>query len=162
MLFHRSGQVAIQAALLLAKEARPEPRRIRELVPKLGVPAAYLAKVLHELARAGVLRSVRGPAGGFQLARPAREICLWHVLAAVEPVAQWDTCLLGLGACSENSICPLHNDWIGIRNQIVALLQRKTLAEIAAEAKQRNCCRLIVGAPPLRIPHPGFTSGQPG
>lgn len=152
MLLHRSGQVAMQAALVLALEVPAAPRRARELGLQLGVPPTYLVKVLHELARAGVLRSVRGPAGGFQLARPAREIYLWDVLAAVEPVAQLKTCLLGLGACDGEVTCPLHNDWAQVRNQLVALLQKKTLADIAAEARQVDCFRLGAGAPPQR-PH---------
>ncbi len=147
MLFHRSGQVAVQAALLLAMEALSTPRPTRHLGPQLGVPATYLAKVLHELVRAGVLRGVRGPAGGFQLARPAREIYLWDVLAAVEPVGHLETCLLGLGACTGEPACPLHHDWTQIRNQIAALLRRKTLADLTAEARRAGCCRLIVEEP---------------
>lgn len=161
MLFHRSGQVAVQAALLLAMEPQPEPRRVRELVPKLGIPAAYLAKVLHELARAGVLKSVRGPGGGFQLARPAGEISLWHLLAAVEPLGQWGSCLLGLGVCDVEATCPLHNNWIPIRDQIVALLQTKTLADIAVEAKQRSCHRLSAGASQLNMSHLDVTPKRP-
>lgn len=153
MLFHRAGQVAMQAALLLALEAQTAPRRARELGLQLGVPPTYLVKILHELARAGVLHSVRGPAGGFQLARPAQEICLWDVLAAVEPVGRLGTCLLGLGACPGETTCPLHNNWAQIRNQLVALLQKKTLADIAAEAKQASCLRLGTDAPPPHAPY---------
>ena len=54
MLFHRAGQVAMQAALVLALEAPATPRRARELGLRLSVPPTYLVKVLHELARAGV------------------------------------------------------------------------------------------------------------
>lgn len=157
MLFHRAGQVAMQAALLLAMEAPSTPRRTRELGPQLGVPATYLAKILQQLVRTGVLHSVRGPAGGFQLARPAREMCLWHVLASVEPVGQLESCLLGLGTCTEEATCPLHNDWVQIRNRIVALLQKKTLADIVAEAKRASCCRLIAGAPQPYTSHLEFT-----
>jgi len=156
MLFHRSGQVAMQAALVLALEAPSAPRRARELGLQLGVPPTYLVKVLHELARAGVLHSVRGPAGGFQLARPAQEILLWDVLAAVEPVNQLGTCLLGLGACTGENTCPLHNDWAHVRNQLVALLQKKTLADFAAEARQASCLPLGVGVTQPPSPHPVF------
>lgn len=153
MLLHRAGQVAMQAALLLAAEAPVGPRRARELGLQLGVPPTYLVKILHELARAGILRGVRGPAGGFQLARPAREICLWDVLAAVEPVGQLGTCLLGLGACTGEATCLLHNDWAHVRNQLVGLLQKKTLADVAAEARQAGVFRMSASAPPLPAPH---------
>lgn len=158
MLFHRASQVAMQAALLLAMETPSVPRRTRELGPQLGVPAAYLAKVLQQLVRTGVLRSVRGPAGGFQLARPAQEICLWDVLAAVESVGRLGTCLLGLGACTGETTCPLHNDWALVRNQLIALLQKKTLADIAAEAKQASCLRL--GTEAAQPPAPRLATTQ--
>jgi Rrf2 family protein len=49
-----------------------------------GVPAAYLAKHLQALARAGVLETVKGPRGGYRLARPATEITLAHVVEAID------------------------------------------------------------------------------
>ena len=100
---------------------------MREIAAELGVPATYLAKVLQSLTRAGLLRAMRGPGGGVQLARSPREIYLWDVLSAVEPVGEFERCFLGLGRCNDVNPCPLHEVWAPIRNQILTMLQTKSL-----------------------------------
>ncbi|OFV84771.1 MAG: hypothetical protein A2620_05575 [Acidobacteria bacterium RIFCSPHIGHO2_01_FULL_67_28] len=111
---------------------------MREIAAGLGVPATYLAKVLQGLTRAGLLRAVRGPGGGVQLARPARDIRLWDVLAAVEPVGEFERCFLGLGECDDAHPCPLHESWGPIRARLLEMLQARSLDEFAAEAESRG------------------------
>jgi len=135
MLYRRSGQLALQATLLLALEPHGGPRRIRELARDLGVAATYLTKVLQNLTRVGLVRAYRGPGGGIQLARPAHEIYPWDVLSAVEPVAEFTRCLLGVRQCSEVTPCPLHSVWAPARARIRQILQTKSLSEFAAEAQ---------------------------
>jgi Rrf2 family protein len=136
MLYRRSGQLALQATLLLALEPHGGPRRIRELAADLGVASTYLTKVMQNLTRVGLVRAYRGPGGGIQLARPAHEIYPWDVLSAVEPVAEFSRCLLGVRQCSEVTPCPLHSAWAPTRDQIRQILQTKNLSEFAAEAQR--------------------------
>jgi Rrf2 family protein len=72
----------------------------------LGVSEAHLAKVLNRLTRAGLLRSMRGPSGGFSLARPPGEILLLEVYEATEGPLQAPTCLWDTPKCARES-CPL-------------------------------------------------------
>jgi Rrf2 family protein len=65
-----------------------EQERSHQLARRLGVSATYMAKVLTQLARAGLIRSVRGPRGGFCLARPPDAITLLDVAEAVGETAQ--------------------------------------------------------------------------
>ena len=141
MLYRRSSQLALQAALYLALEPEGTSRRVREIATELGVPATYLAKVLQGLTRVGLLRAMRGPGGGVQLARSAREIYLWDVLSAVEPVGEFERCFLGLGRCNDLNPCPLHEAWAPIRNQILTMLQTKSLLEFATEAQEKGLLR---------------------
>ena len=67
-------------ALLPSDKALPAAK----LAEFHGVPAAYLAKHLQSLSRAGIVESVSGPKGGYRLARPPADITLWDVVAAVE------------------------------------------------------------------------------
>jgi Rrf2 family protein len=66
---------------------------------RLKVSEHHLAKVHQRLVRAGLVRAIRGPHGGFQLARPAREITLLEIVQAVEGPFAPTTCLLGRTAC---------------------------------------------------------------
>lgn len=85
------------AGLLAADPARRRPAR--DLAATLGVSQAHLAKVLQRLARAGLVHSVRGPAGGFVLRRPAGEIALLEVYEAVMGPLRPSPCLLGRRSC---------------------------------------------------------------
>lgn len=131
MFYRRSAQVAIQAAIHLALAPADRVVPVRDLAELTGVRATYLTKVLQILTRAGLLSSVRGPGGGVQLSRPAQEITLWQVLAAVEPVGEFERCLLGLRRCSEEKPCALHEAWAPVRERLVESFQSRTLWEVA-------------------------------
>jgi len=144
MIYRRSGQLALQASLLLALEPAGTPRRVSEIAAELAVPRTYLAKVLQGLTRVGLLHAVRGPGGGVCLARSAREIHLWDVLSALEPARELELCFLGLGQCNEAQPCPLHEAWGPIRADILAMLQTKSLWEFASEAREKH---VLTGRP---------------
>lgn len=147
MLFRRAAQVALQASLLLALEPDDTPRRVRDLADELHVGATYLAKILQNLIRVGLLRGVRGPGGGVQLARPAQEIHPWDILAAIETAGEFEQCILGLRTCDDLHPCSLHAAWTPIREQILAMLRSKSLWEFALDSQKK-------GLLPWTVPFP--------
>ncbi len=70
-----------------------------DIAQHLGASAHHLAKVMHQLSKAGLLNSRRGPGGGFSLARPAEEITLLEVYQATEGPVQASGCLLNQPVC---------------------------------------------------------------
>jgi Rrf2 family protein len=74
----------VHACTLLAAVPLDRALPAAKLAEYHGVPAAYLAKHLQALARAGVLETVKGPRGGYRLARPAAEISLLDVVEAID------------------------------------------------------------------------------
>lgn len=134
-MFHRRAtKLAVDVLLLLALEPRGACCPVRELAARLGVPATYLAKIVQDLTRRGLLLGVRGPGGGLRLARPAGETSLWEILSAVEPAAELENCFLQVGRCDAEHPCPLHEHWQLIRSQIEGMLRSTTLGEIALKA----------------------------
>lgn len=69
-------------ALLELAHAHPQPVRVADLARRRLIPRPFLARLLTELAHAGVVVTARGPAGGVALARPPAEIPLWEIVAA--------------------------------------------------------------------------------
>lgn len=136
MFFRRPTQVALDASLFLALEPEGSSRPVREIADALGVPATYLAKVLQSLTRTHLLRSVRGPGGGVQLARPAREIRLWDILSAIDTLDGFECCMLGLRHCNDLHPCPLHTVWAPTRDRILHMLKTKNLREFATDAQR--------------------------
>ncbi len=105
-----TAQYAIRAVVHLALHGREEPLRVDAIAEALEVPRNYLSKTLHALARAGVLRSGRGPRGGFQLAEDPQALTLARVTAPFDDVGT-RRCLLGRTTCNWNNPCSVHPRW---------------------------------------------------
>lgn len=86
MVRNKAVSYALMAMVDIAERSAGDPPgevQAADVATRLGLPTAYTAKVLSSLARASLLRSDRGPRGGFQLARDPRDISLYDVLQAV-------------------------------------------------------------------------------
>lgn len=141
MLCRRSGQLALQATLWLALQPEGTVRRVREIAAALGVTPTYMAKIVHSLTRVGLLRAVRGPGGGVKLGRPARDVRLWDVISAIEPLGDFEYCLLGLNRCSDVDPCPVHEHWKAMRQVLLEKLQTETLWDFASRMAGKGLVR---------------------
>src|ERR1051325_6877188 len=75
------------------------------------IPESYLERLLTSLRRAGLIRSVRGPSGGHELARSADQITLGDVWDALEGTQSIGTCLDDDGSCTVSPACSLQDVW---------------------------------------------------
>jgi Rrf2 family protein len=87
-----STEWVLHAATALAQLGPGGTASAAQLAAHYDVPAAYLAKQLQALVRAGVLSAATGPRGGFRLARPAEQITLLQIVEAVDGTAPFYTC----------------------------------------------------------------------
>ena len=135
-----SGKYAIRAiAYIAAREQPDQPIAAAEVAEAEDIPPYYLAKVLQDLARAGVLESVRGRNGGFRLVRPPESIHVLEVLDAVENIKRLTSeCVLGLDQCNDEVSCPLHNTWKAFRERLLARLDRLTVADLVVELARKR------------------------
>jgi len=102
------------------------------------LPSPVLGKVLQELVRKGLLESRRGPGGGFRLARKPQLITLRDVVAAIDGLDQFVECAVGLEGCSDESPCPLHDTWKGLRAEMLSYLEATTLADMATAVARKK------------------------
>jgi Rrf2 family protein len=120
---------ALRAAIELAA-AQGNRVTAEQLAQAQGIPGKFLETILTHLRRSNIVRSQRGPDGGFWLARPAGEISLAEIIRAI------DGQLLGIrGERPENvsysgSAEPLQRVWIALRANERAVLEKVTLADI--------------------------------
>lgn len=131
MLISKTSRYALQATALLAErweDGRPVP--VGDVVAGLDVPRNYVSKILHQLARAGVLVSERGPKGGFRLAQPPAEITLAQVVRPLEPTFSDRHCLLGRPTCSNDDPCAAHADWQQLSADLNRFLDETTLGDL--------------------------------
>jgi Rrf2 family iron-sulfur cluster assembly transcriptional regulator len=121
------GDYASRALLSLALHAEREgPTSVRDIAERTGLPQPYLEQILLALKGAGLVRSKRGVGGGYVLARPATEITLADILAAVDGPL---TTLLGEHDHCEGH-CVLQEVWVGVSDETRQILERFTLAEL--------------------------------
>jgi Rrf2 family protein len=104
---------------------------VKDIVGKVDVPGPYLAKILHALAKAGVVRAKRGYRGGFMLARPAGQVSIAEIADAVEGESWLGGCMLGFTQCTEDRACPAHTLCKGERAKVRSFLESLTLRDVA-------------------------------
>lgn len=131
MILSKATAYGIRALAYLASHPDLRLCGLQEIANHERIPPVYLRKVLGELRRHRMLRSVKGIHGGYELARPPEKITLWEIFRVLEPDPYLDECILGRGLCSVTGSCTLHEDWQRLRREIVGFLQRKTIGEIA-------------------------------
>ena len=86
----RKTLLALEAVIDIAFNARPEPVQAKEITSRQGVPQRYLEQVMQQLVRAGILKGVRGPRGGYRLAKERRRISVGDIVRAAEAVEEED------------------------------------------------------------------------
>jgi len=117
--------------------ARPE-RQINApvLAAETRLPQATVAKVLKSLAHAGIVSALRGAAGGYRLARPAREISVAEVVAAIDGEIGMTQCSIHEPTCERTEFCPTRPHWQRINVAISQALAAVTLAEMTLSQSQ--------------------------
>lgn len=123
-------EYALRAVAYLGQN--PKPRTTQEIARVTRVPAAYLAKVMQSLCRAGIVNSQRGIHGGFTLSRSPDELTVLETVNAVEPIQRIRECPLGLAAHGTH-LCPLHRRLDEAMAQVERAFRESTLSEILAE-----------------------------
>ena len=129
-MISKTDQYALRAVLHLAQRVEDGPVGAAAIAQGLGLPANYLSKILHDLARAGVLRSERGPRGGFRLAKPASELSLAEVIAPFNSFMKQRTCLLGREQCSDETPCRVHERWSQAADPIIEFFNHTAIADL--------------------------------
>jgi Rrf2 family protein len=129
-----TAEYALRAALYIAQHATPEQLvRTDQVAEALGVPRNYLSKILHILAKQGVLLSSRGVQGGFRLAHPVDEVVLTRIIEHFDPIVPQRTCILGRLECSDRNPCPAHGRWKGISEEVRSFFNKTTVGDLLRE-----------------------------
>tara|TARA_Y100000031_G_scaffold70598_1_gene78253 strand:- start:391 stop:831 length:441 start_codon:yes stop_codon:yes gene_type:complete len=131
MIYSRPCEYALRALTYITVNSDSELIRTQEIAEAEGLPAPFLAKLLQQLARSGILVSVKGPKGGFGLARPPKEISLLEVVTAIDGEDGFMRCAIGLAECTDTAPCPLHDTWKPLRDQILDYMAGRSLSNLA-------------------------------
>lgn len=144
----RLNRLTDYAVVMLAHMSRPERPRVNpaieamgrravtaaEMAAESGVPQPTVAKLMKQLAHAGILTSQRGATGGYRLARLPAEITVAEIIAALEGPIALTACVDGrAGECEVENLCPMRGNWDKVNRAIRLALNSVTLADMAME-----------------------------
>ncbi len=139
MLFTPSSRYAILALSFLAGQEPEKPLPVSAIAENAGVPSKFLAKILIMLKNHQILRAVKGPGGGYYLARPPNQIRLLDIVQTIEsPHHAATQCVLGLDMCSDDHPCPLHSEWKKFKDEVDLKIHQLTIEELSDKLKEKR------------------------
>jgi FeS assembly SUF system regulator len=135
----RLSRMTDYGVVLLNYLAQDEAQRSTapELAVRTGLPAPTVAKILKALARADVIAATRGAQGGYALERPADEVSVAEIIAALDGPVALTACVEGSDDnCAVERLCPLAGGWNRINAAVKTALDSVTLADLIADSGQ--------------------------
>ena len=137
MKLTKKSHYAVKALLDLSLDSEHKPISVNTIAQRQDLPAPYLEKILIEIRRAGLIKSIRGAQGGYQLALPPDEIAIAHILIAVgdkiEPLANKT---YGDNDSAEDWVTS--SLWRRLNHKLVDALYEITLADLYYDARSRQ------------------------
>lgn len=131
------GRYAVTAMLDLAIHAGDGPVSLADISERQGISLSYLEQLFAKLRRNELVRSVRGPGGGYQLNREQQDIDVAQVIDAVNESVDATGCGHN-GGCQDGDICLTHHLWCDLSSQIHEFLSQISLADLMARKDVRT------------------------
>ena len=131
-MISKTAEYAIRAMASLNQLSKGELVGAGALSATSGVPANYLSKIMHTLGRAGFVTSVRGPGGGFRVAKSASRMTAYDVVQLFDDLEGKRRCFLGNKTCSAATACAAHHLWSGVWEKYEQFLHRMTLDRLGS------------------------------
>ena len=135
MIITRATEYSIRAVLHMAGRHPVAVVSKQEICDAAGITPAFLTKILQPLIRKGIVRSKRGVAGGFALARDPGQITLLDVMRAVDEPLALNVCLMEGHNCDREAGCPVYGLWSEAKEKIEEIFSRESVADLARKAQ---------------------------
>lgn len=137
-IYSKSTQYAVSMLTQIARPGKEKVSSVRDVSSATGISEPTVAKTLQLLVREGLLESRKGPGGGFYLVVSPELLSLGRIVRAVEGKEPFSECVAGLQTCSEDNICPLHDKWKIVKEELINFLDSTTLQEMVLAVENRN------------------------
>ncbi len=130
----RKTMLALEAVLDVAYNARPDPVQSKDITARQGIPQRYLEQVMQQLVHQSVLKGVRGPKGGYTLARERRRITVGDVVRIIDRLAaEADSEPISKAELGDKVVAPL---WAETQDAILSRLDEITMEDLCRRARK--------------------------
>jgi Rrf2 family iron-sulfur cluster assembly transcriptional regulator len=157
------GRFAVTAMIDVAMNGTRGPVTLAAVSERQRISLSYLEQLFGKLRRHGLVDSVRGPGGGYNLARPAEQVSVADVILAVDEPIDATQCG-GRENCHDDHRCMTHDLWAALNAHLFSFLRSVTLAQLVAEQRQKQAEKQDVSvmqdhrSPPARVSEPAVVS----
>lgn len=139
---------ALEAVVDIAFNARPDPVQSKEITKRQGIPLRYLEQVMQQLVHGGILKGVRGPRGGYRLARERRRITAGDVIRVISAADAEEETEIFASDIGQNVVGPL---WEEAQAALLAQLDAVTLEDLCQRALEKGRVEAPVDASHFEI-----------
>jgi Rrf2 family iron-sulfur cluster assembly transcriptional regulator len=140
------GRYGLRAVINLARSNHTRPVTIGSIASEENVSSEFLEQIFFKLKKAGLIRSIRGPGGGFVLNRTPGDISVQDILVAVGETHGFTPCTIRRKAlCEKAEACAAHDIWTGLQKTVDDYLTSVTLKDILAKNGKKSFANLEAG-----------------
>ncbi len=144
MQIPRRVDYGLRAAIYLSTQDPERSCSLTEIARQQGIPRKFLEKIIQNLIHSGLVKSKRGPDGGYTLARSPGEISFQHIIEALEGPIAVNVCMDQHLSCDHFPRCTMFGVWSDIQRKVVDVFSHTTLADL-----QRTPCQLLTASSSL-------------
>ena len=131
-MFSKSCEYGLRAIIFIAQQTTKKNKvGLNMISEEINSPQAFTAKVLQQLTKNNIIKSIKGPYGGFVIEEDKMETKLSEVVRILDGDSIYTGCGLGLKQCDANSPCPLHYRFVEIRNNLRTMLENTSIRSLA-------------------------------
>ena len=132
-MFSKACEYGIRAMLHVAHKSQAKERvGVKDIAKAINSPEAFTGKIMQQLSKRGLVRSIKGPSGGFWIDDEAREkINLRQIVEVLDGDKIYIGCGLGLSQCNDQKPCPMHDQYKDVRDALIKIHTSANLDQLA-------------------------------
>ena len=136
MILSKSFGYALRGILYIAKlQSERKIIQAGEIANNLSVPKHFLGKIMQQTVKEGLLKSTKGPYGGFSLAQNTLATPLIRLVEITDGIDQFKICVLKLKYCNGTNPCPLHSEMTELRGKFLSVFTETTIGDLVKDSK---------------------------
>ncbi len=131
MMLSQTCKIAVKAVIFLASRYSAGERVvIKDIAMNIEASEHTVGKLLQTLVRQDVIKSVKGPSGGFYISKDQLQQPVKNVIEAIDGKQKFCECGLGLSKCSSSHPCPIHNEYKEVRDLLDKIFSSKKIIDL--------------------------------
>jgi Rrf2 family iron-sulfur cluster assembly transcriptional regulator len=132
MKLQKTTEYSLRILIFMAKNPK-QIHSAKSIIDHLNISDKYLRRIITRLSKFGFVESVQGKDGGYYFSKGIDKIFISEVIDKFEGINKFAGCVLGFNECSSDHPCALHSKWMGIRTQLIKMLNETNLESLKIE-----------------------------